>query len=45
MFSNKNKNGDFKRLFKDLPDSEQLIVGEFHSQVLYCIKNLSLVVF
>ena len=31
--SYKTKCGDFRRLFKDIPDSEQLIVGEGLSDV------------
>lgn len=27
----KSRSDDFKRLFKDLPDSERLIVGEYSS--------------
>ncbi|GFU27461.1 GRAM domain-containing protein 1B [Trichonephila clavipes] len=30
----KSRSDDFKRLFKDLPDSERLIVGEYYDQVV-----------
>ena len=35
--SYKTKCGDFRRLFKDIPDSEQLIVGEGSSDAEYLL--------
>ena len=33
----KSRSDDFKRLFKDLPDSERLIVGELYSVIFYSL--------
>lgn len=35
----KSRSDDFKRLFKDLPDSERLIVGEYFSSLDVVIKG------